>query len=135
MGTAHTKDINRMDDEHDPRFADYPCEVDVPVQAGDLVVGDARLFHATHANTTGEYRTVIMIWFHPLFEDLQEPTQSWIHHAFHRQHAEWPPEALDKIRPVIPDYQGSVEPPDSNRQPDRERLECGDYHLAWSDDS
>ena len=83
-----------MDDEHDPRFADYPCEVDVPVQAGDLVVGDARLFHATHANTTGEYRTVIMIWFHPLFEDLQEPTQSWIHHAFHRQHAEWPPEAL-----------------------------------------
>ena len=67
MGEAHTKDINRMDDEHDPRFADYPGEVDVPIEAGDLVVGDARLFHATHANTTGEYRTVITIWFHPLF--------------------------------------------------------------------
>ena len=59
MGEAHTKDINRIDDAIDPRFADYPGEVDVPVAAGDLVVGDARLFHATHANTTGEYRTVI----------------------------------------------------------------------------
>ena len=87
MGPAHTRDINRMDDEHDPRFADYAGEVDVPVRAGDLVVGDARMFHATHANTTGEYRTVITIWFHPLFEDLQEPTQSWIHYAFHHQHA------------------------------------------------
>ena len=84
MGMAHTKDINRIDDEHDSRFADYPGKVDVPVAAGDLVVGDARLFHATHGNTTGEYRTVITIWFHPLFENLQEPTQSWIHHAFHR---------------------------------------------------
>ena len=35
MGTAHTKDINRMEDEHDPRFADYPGEVDVPVGAED----------------------------------------------------------------------------------------------------
>ncbi len=123
MGTAHTRDINRMDDEHDARFADYPGEVDVPVRAGDLVVGDARMFHATHANTTGEYRTVITIWFHPLFEELQEPTQSWIHHAFHHQHAGWPAEALDKIGPLIPDYRGSVEPPDFNRQPDRARLE------------
>ena len=56
---------------------------------------------------------MITIWFHPLFEDLQEPTQSWIHHAFHTRHAEWPPEALDKIRPVIPHYRGSVEPPGS----------------------
>ena len=123
MGTAHTRDINRMDDERDPRFADYPGEVDVPVRAGDLVVGDARMFHATHANTTGEYRTVITTWFHPLFEDLQEPTQSWIHHAFHHQHAGWPAQALDKIRPLIPDYRGAVEPPDFNRQPDRARLE------------
>ena len=91
------------------------------------MVGDARLFHATHANTTGEYRTVITIWFHPLFEDLEEPTQNWIHHAFHRQHAEWPREALDKIRPVILDYRGTVEPPDFNRQPDRAKLE-----QAWS---
>ena len=37
MGEAHTRNINRMDDEHDPRFADYPGEVDVPVKAGDLV--------------------------------------------------------------------------------------------------
>jgi ectoine hydroxylase-related dioxygenase (phytanoyl-CoA dioxygenase family) len=122
-GEAHTRDINRADDMDDPRFADYPGEIDVPVRAGDLVVGDARLFHATHANTSDEHRTVITIWFHPLFSDLAEPTQSWIHHSFHRAHAGWPLEALEKIRAVIPDYRGTVEPPDFNRQPDRARLE------------
>ncbi|MCY4139805.1 MAG: phytanoyl-CoA dioxygenase family protein [Rhodobacteraceae bacterium] len=127
MGDAHTRDINRMDNEHDGRFADFPGEIDVPVRAGDLVVGDARLFHATHANTTREFRTLITIWFHPLFDELQEPTKSWIHHAFHRRHAQWPPEALDKIRPLIPDYRGTVEPPEFNRQPDRVKLE-----QAWS---
>ena len=33
MGEAHAKDINRIDDAIDPRFADYPGEVDVPVAA------------------------------------------------------------------------------------------------------
>ena len=122
MGEAHTKDINRMDDGDDPRFLDYPGEIDVPIKAGDLVVGDARLFHATHANTTDEHRTVITIWFHPRFRDLEERTQSWIHHEFHRRHAEWPPEALERIRPVIPDYRGTVEPMEYNRQPDRARF-------------
>ncbi len=123
LGEAHAKEANRMDKERDQRFDDYPGEIDLPIRAGDLVVGDARLFHATHANTTSQHRTLITIWFHPLFDDLQEPTQSWIHHAFHRRHEKWPPEALDKIRPLIPDYRGSVEPPDFNRQPDRAKLE------------
>ena len=122
-GTAHTPDINRGDDMNDPRFADYPDEVDVPIKAGDLGIGDARLFHATHANLTHENRTVITIWFHPLFEDLAEETQSWIHHAFHKDHSGWPVEALDKVQPVIPDYRGTVEPPEFNRQPDKGRLE------------
>ena len=122
MGDAHTKDINRMDNEQDRRFADFPGEIDVPVRAGDLVIGDARLFHATHENTTREFRTLVTIWFHPQFDGLQEPTRSWIHHSFHHRHAEWPLEALDKIRPLIPDYRGSVQPADYNRQPDRAKF-------------
>ena len=106
MGEAHTNDINRMENPDDPRFLDYPTEVDVPVTAGDLVVDDARMFHATHENASNEQRTVITIWFHPFFSDLQEDTQSWIHAVMHRQHETWPEDALGKIAPLIPDYQG-----------------------------
>lgn len=121
MGEAHTRDINRMDNPDDPRFKDYPNEVDVPIKAGDLVVGDARMFHATHENASDEQRTVITIWFHPFFSELQEDTQSWIHAAMHGQHETWPEDALGKIAPVIPDYQGDVEPMELTRTPD-ERL-------------
>lgn len=122
LGEAHTKDINRMDNPDDPRFLDYPNEVDVPVKAGDLVVGDARMFHATHENASDEQRTVITIWFHPFFSDLQEETQSWIHQAMHRQHETWRQDALAKIAPLIPDYQGDIEPMELTRSPD-ERLQ------------
>ncbi|MEM7132510.1 MAG: phytanoyl-CoA dioxygenase family protein [Chloroflexota bacterium] len=121
LGEAHTADINSVEDPDDPRFRDYPNEVDVPVSAGDLVIGDARMFHATHANQSEQRRTVITIWFHPLFEGLAPATQSWIHADFHRRHSGWPKAALAEIEPVIPDYAGGVEPMKPNRFPD-ERL-------------
>ena len=121
MGEAHTREINRIDNPDDPRFRDYPGEADVPIKAGDLVVGDARMFHSAHTNRSAQKRTVITIWFHPFFSDLQEPTQSWIHDLMHRQHANWPQEALEKIKPLIPDYRGTAEPMAQNRVPD-ERL-------------
>ena len=74
-----------------------------------FVVGDARMFHSAHANLSDEKRTVITIWFHPFYSDLQEPTQSWIHESMHRQHANWPSEALAKLGPLVPDYQGAAE--------------------------
>ena len=122
MGVAHDYKVNRVEDDTDPRFSDYPGEIDVPMKTGDLIVGDARLFHATHANTSKEHRTVITIWFHPLFSGLQERTQSWVHHQFHKRHSSWPEEALDKIRAVIPDYQGDAEPMEANRNPDQKRF-------------
>ena len=119
MGVAHTKEINRMDNPDDPRFRDYLGEVDVPVRAGDLVVGDARMFHAAHANHSEHKRTVITIWFHPFFSDLQEPTQSWIHHQMHSRHDAWPAEALEKIKAVTPEFRGTAAPMDLERTPDQ----------------
>ena len=46
---------------------DYPIlrpaagETDVEVQAGDAVIGDSRLLYASHANHSGQRRTVITI--------------------------------------------------------------------------
>ena len=48
-----------------PVFQSWPDEVDIPVRAGDLVIGDSRIFHAAHPNDTDEPRTVITLWYHP----------------------------------------------------------------------
>ena len=117
IGMAHTRDVNSIDDPDDPRFRDYDGATDVPVNAGDVVIGDARLLHAAHANRSDRQRTVITIWFYPLFSDLLEPTQRWFHDNMHRRHDDWPPEALAKIAPVIPRYAGSAAAMEVNRQP------------------
>ena len=117
IGEAHTRDINSIDDPDDPRFRDYDSAADVPVNAGDVVIGDARLLHAAHANQSDRQRTVITIWFYPLFSDLQEPTQRWFHDDMHRKHDGWPSEALAKIAPVIPRYAGSATAMEVTRHP------------------
>lgn len=121
MGEAHTPDINSMENPNDPRFLNYPDEQDLPMCAGDLVIGDARMFHATHANRSCERRTVITIWYHPKFNGLSPGTQSWIHEEFHRRHIDWPKAALKAIDAVIPCYTGDAIPMKYNRFPD-ERL-------------
>ena len=76
LGVAHELEINSIENAADPHFLDHEGEVDVPVRAGDLVGGDARMFHAAHSNESGQRRTVITIWFYPLFSRLLEPVQS-----------------------------------------------------------
>ena len=53
-------------------YQTLPGEVDVAVTAGDLVIGDSRVLHAAHANTTGERRTVLTTWYLPRYDELSE---------------------------------------------------------------
>ena len=50
--------------------------MDVAVRAGDLVIGDARMLHATHPNASDGRRTVITLWFQPDFDGLPLKTQA-----------------------------------------------------------
>lgn len=53
-----------------PAYRHHPQELDVCVRAGDAVIGDVRLFHATHANTTARNRPCLTLWYIPDFESL-----------------------------------------------------------------
>jgi len=110
MGAAHQKDINRYENPDDPRFSDYPTEIDVPIKSGDLVIGDGRMFHAAHSNDSERWRTVITIWILPYFDNLIEPVRSWFNHSYHKMHDDWPDTSLEKINSLIPSYNGDVEP-------------------------
>tara|TARA_A100001037_G_scaffold152166_1_gene137358 strand:- start:5198 stop:6067 length:870 start_codon:yes stop_codon:yes gene_type:complete len=112
MGSAHQKEINSYANPNDLRFSDYPDEIDIPIKPGDLVIGDGRMFHAAHSNDSERWRTVITIWILPFFDNLLEPVRSWFNHDYHVIHDNWPNTALNKIKPLIPNYNGNVEPTD-----------------------
>lgn len=118
MGVAHEYGINSMQDPDDQRFSDRADEVDVPVYAGDLVICDARTFHAAHSNQSDQWRTMITVWFFPLFSDLIESAQSFVHHEMHGKHEGWPVTALEKIDRLVPHYAGDAKPMEIDRTPD-----------------
>ena len=43
--------------------AEQPGAVDVAVKAGDLVIGDSRLYHAARANASDSRRTCLTMWY------------------------------------------------------------------------
>lgn len=117
---AHTDEIRQAEDLSNPAFMDHPDEVDVCVKAGDLVIGDSRLLHSARANTTDERRTVITLWYHPLFYELPEPMQAHLgkrEGGAARRVEEWPEDAQDLVRELLPVYEGVVEPLTWNRNP------------------
>jgi len=116
---AHTEEIRRAEDLSEPVFQDLEDEVDVCVTAGDLVIGDSRLLHSARANTTDQRRTVITLWYQPIFYELPESMQAHLgsRKKGPRQVDEWPAQAQEKIRPLIPVYDGPAEPLNWNRTP------------------
>ena len=89
-------------------------EVDVPIRAGDLFIGDRRILHATHANVTKDWRTCLTIAYAPLFDQLADPIKALIV----RNRCLPPPgwwnasqSTIDaRLRGILPIYAGGAEP-------------------------
>ncbi len=112
---AHTETLRRATDPDHPAFHPIPEDTAVPVTAGDLVVGDARLLHGAYANNLDHRRTVLTLWFHH-WERYPEPLRA--HMASEgNMVGQWPPEAQARIEGLIPDYTGDAEPIVRNRVP------------------
>lgn len=112
---AHTETLHRATDPDHPAFHPIPEDTAVPVRAGDLVVGDARLLHGAYANNSDHRRTVLTLWFHR-WDRYSEPLRA--HMASEgNMVSQWPPEAQARIEGLIPDYTGDAEPIVRNRVP------------------
>ena len=59
---AHEQGARFVEADDPIMFSDYPDQVYVPVKAGSLVLGDARILHATGRNYTQERRTLVLAW-------------------------------------------------------------------------
>lgn len=89
-------------------------EVDVPVKAGDLFIGDRRIMHATHANNSASWRTCLTIAYVPLYDQLDEQIQALI--VTNRC---LPPQQLiqehssdldPRLSAILPIYKGAAKP-------------------------
>jgi ectoine hydroxylase-related dioxygenase (phytanoyl-CoA dioxygenase family) len=106
---AHTPELLRAADPNRPAFSDRPDEVDVPITAGDLLIGDARLLHASHANQSDERRTVITLWFHPDPHTFGERLQAFCAGMVAKTPDTWPEEARKKLESMVCRYDGDAE--------------------------
>jgi hypothetical protein len=118
MPIAHAEQLRRVTDPDHLAYQFVPEEVDVPVQAGDLVIGDSRLLHSAHANKSHERRTVITLWYAPYFDLLPDRIRAAI--ARIPLAEGWPDQAREKIAELIPTYQGEAEPIELNRVPGKD---------------
>jgi hypothetical protein len=117
LGDAHTDETYDAAPDS-PLFSHHPDEVDVIVKAGDLVIGDARLLHAAHANQTDETRTCLTLWYLPNYDALPDSIRA----ATARQQPLelphwWQDEAGRLVEPLIPWYEGEAKPAAWNRIP------------------
>ena len=111
LRTPHSKELSEAQDLAKAiEFATRPDEVDVPIRAGDLLIGDARLLHATHANQTDERRTVITLWFQPDLRSLPERIQAQMAKKAQVLPESWPVAAKALVNPLLARYTGDALP-------------------------
>ncbi|HIG40270.1 MAG TPA: hypothetical protein EYQ14_06965 [Gammaproteobacteria bacterium] len=110
LGSPHSAALSRIDNPDDAAFSTRPDEIDLPVCAGDLLIGDARLLHAAHANTSESLRTVITLWYQPCFDQLPERVKAQMVRKTQPTPEDWPKEARRMVKAMQPTYDGDAEP-------------------------
>lgn len=78
ISERHRMDLKKYETPDDPAFSHVEDEIDVPVKAGDLVVGYGSLLHASYGNQSDERRTVLTMWYYPDYVNLPERTQATV---------------------------------------------------------
>lgn len=130
LPAAHAGDLARVADPASPVYAAASGEVAVPVRAGDLLIGDARLLHGAYANRSAEERTLITLWFHPHFATQPAAIRSRVWRITRREGVDtdaggaaqpfpdcWPDAARARVEPLLARDESGAEPLAWNRVP------------------
>lgn len=101
-------ELSKAEDMTRPEFADWPEEVSVHVTAGDVVLGDARLLHASHSNDSQARRSLITLWYFPHFEALSERIKATLMSYLLALPDAWPEDLRAAVNNIHPVYQGGA---------------------------
>lgn len=117
---AHGREIGEQGLES-PAHRRQPDEITVSLGAGSAVLGDVRLLHATHPNTSSARRTCLTLWYLPMWRHLPESVRSSV-----VGHPALPPRGWwkqsehgidDRVARLLPRYDGSAAPATYRRNP------------------
>jgi len=134
LDTAHSAGMQGYRDPANPAYADHPDQAAVPVKAGDVLIGDARLLHSAFANRSDQERPLLTLWFMPHWSAMPAPMRARAYQGFLRNDdiktsaarpltpLDWPEPLLNRVRHILPPDDGGVEPLRWNREPDFERM-------------
>jgi hypothetical protein len=105
---AHESETYGADLSH-PMFRADPLEIDVPVKAGDLVIGDARVLHAAHPNRSDGWRTVMTLWYYPSFDEMPPAIRRAVTRGDRSLPAGLSDRQRRRIEPLRPVYDGPLD--------------------------
>ena len=112
---AHEDELSRAEDMAQSAFQRAEGEIDVPVKAGDVVMGSARLLHAAHGNQSAQRRTNITLWYYPDYANLPASIRAYL------SEPDWPhdwyAQNRELLEPLKPVYAGDAQPIILNRNP------------------
>ena len=115
LAEPHSEVLGRAESLDRAEFGRRPDEVDVPVRAGELVIGDARLLHASHPNGSDRHRTVLTLWYQPDYPSLPERVKAQMVAKTQPLAEAWSAEGKALVRALHPVYDGP-EPPHPRMQ-------------------
>ena len=128
---AHAEALSEVQNPDDMLYGSLADEVAVPVSAGDVVLGDARLLHGAFANQSDQERSLITLWYHPDFRSLPAPMQVRIREIYDRTGVDtdqaagnamtldhWPDQARQHVAGLLPTAPDGVMAHSWNRTPD-----------------
>lgn len=130
LDSAHSEDMQAYSDPSNPAYADHPDQFAVPVKAGDILVGDARLIHSAFANRSSQERPLLTLWYMPHWSSMPAPMRALAYNGFMRGDdirssvarpstaLDWPEPLRKRVEHLVPPDDGGVPPMRWNRTPD-----------------
>jgi len=110
LGLPHNAAVYDEKSQDSFYYQDHPDEIDVPVKAGDLLIGDARILHASHANQSDQHRTLFTLWYQTRYRELSDRLKARIvREKIHRLPEDWPERERRMVEALWPAYEGEAE--------------------------
>src|SRR4051812_37575860 len=134
LEAAHSEGMQGYKDPANPAYANHPDQVAVPVTAGDVLIGDARLIHGAFANRTDEERPLLTLWSMPHWSAMPPEMRALAYKGYMRgddipsslaqprTFLDWPEPLKRRIAHLLPPDDGGVAAMRWNRIPDFARL-------------
>jgi hypothetical protein len=90
---------------NDPVYKKAKNEINIFSKPGDVIIGDARILHAAHANNSKLNRNLITLWFYPDYQKLPSRIKA---SAKHKWPNDWSKKSKDKLNKIFPNYSGKA---------------------------